>query len=145
MKQYPEFQEQASFFKWCRLACKNIPDLIAYSYIDKDGYKQFELSITSNNNTQKFLTKASAGRHKKIGSGAGIPDIFLHKARKGYHGLYIEFKAPEHKPKTERSKGGLSDHQIKRIECLKHDGYMVSVCYSWIEARDILIDYLGVK
>jgi len=85
---------------------------------------------------------------KLVGTGtrAGVPDMFLPVwkigDRKVYHGCFIEMK---HEKYRNRKNGGLSDEQIEWRDYLLSAGYHWAVCYSWIEARDILISYLEGK
>jgi hypothetical protein len=69
----------------------------------------------------------------------GVPDTMLPVARHGYHGLFIELKVPkaENKPA-----GKLSDEQKSWIDALKHNGYKVATCYGWIEAAEVLTNYM---
>uniref|UniRef100_A0AAU6VZX3 VRR-NUC domain protein n=1 Tax=Pseudomonas phage Pavpe01 TaxID=3138545 RepID=A0AAU6VZX3_9VIRU len=51
-------------------------------------------------------------------------------------GLYIEMK---------KVKGGsLSDDQKERIDALRADGYAAVRCNGWLEARDVVVAYLGL-
>ncbi len=65
-----------------------------------------------------------------------MPDINLPVARGGYHGLYIELKAG--KNKTTRK-------QEEWIAALRQQGYHVSVCYGWEEAKETIENYLDEK
>lgn len=126
---YIESQHQQSLFQWARhpLILKQYPEL--------------EL-LYANRNTQ-VANKGQASRIKAEGSLAGIPDIFLPVSRQIYHGFYIEMKNPNLKPKTERSKGGLSDSQLKIVSKLREQSYKVDVFYDWVDAKNALIDYLS--
>lgn len=73
---------------------------------------------------------------KTPGVKAGVPDINLPVARGGYHGLYIELKAG--KNKTTRK-------QEEWIAALRQQGYHVSVCYGWEEAKETIENYLDEK
>ena len=48
---------------------------------------------------------------------SGVPDTFLAVPRKGFHGLYIEFK----------TKTGLTDNQKEVIKALEAQGYLVAI------------------
>lgn len=75
----------------------------------------------------------------------GVADIFLPVKRGQYSGLYIEMKKPSIKPKREGSKGGLSDDQIKFRNFVLSQGFGHFVAYSWIEATEIIVQYLQWK
>lgn len=121
-----EYNEQKAFIDWCKLATRLYPVL---------GL------IYCNHNTQKLNFK-QAFRWQSVGGKAGIPDLFLPVARDGYYGFYLEFKSPDLKPKTSRSKGGLNDDQLELFPKLKEQGYQVVVCYSWLDAKKELEKYL---
>lgn len=139
---YKESAEQIAFFKWARnpLVLKKYPAL--------------EL-IYCNHNTQS-LTKPQAARWKALGGCKGIPDTFLpypqyfctavwesnFKNIYNYNGLFIEFKNPDLKPKTARSKGGVSKEQVVVFDKLRKAGYQVSVVYSCNEAIKVVEEYL---
>lgn len=92
---------------------------------------------------------AEATKLVATGTRAGVWDIFLPVVayKKGfanpeygiYAGLYLEMKAPAARNKKN---GGLTDDQIKFGEYVERTGYAIKVCYSWIEAKDVIIAYL---
>ena len=71
---------------------------------------------------------------KAQGVKAGVPDLMLPFASRGWHALFIEMKVKPNK---------LSQEQMEWLTALADNGYAVSVCYSWIEARDKIIGYLS--
>lgn len=80
---------------------------------------------------------------KAQGVKAGVPDLMLAYSipdyRRGYgcyHGLFIEMKVKSNEVRVE---------QIEWLNNLSTNGYYCAVCYSWEEARDILIKYLEGK
>lgn len=64
----------------------------------------------------------------------GVPDLFLAVARGAYHGLFIEMKAPT---------GKVSVAQSTMIKLLQEQGYCCYVCYSWLEAKNVIECYLA--
>jgi hypothetical protein len=83
--------------------------------------------------------KITAGKMKAEGVRSGIWDTFLPVPRKGFAGLYIEMK----KPGMQTAKnGGLSDNQVEFGNFAVSQGYKCAVCYTWIEAVNILKEYL---
>jgi len=89
--------------------------------------------------------KIEGGKLKAEGVRAGVADIFLPVPAGQYHGLFIEMKKPEHKPKPGKeaeSKGGLSEDQIRFKNYVKRNGYGFVACYSWQEAVAVVTDYI---
>lgn len=78
-------------------------------------------------------SKAEAARFKAEGVVSGVPDLCLPVARTGWHGLFVEMKAP---------KGVLSDAQKEWGESLLAEGYAVRVCRSSSDAIETIISYL---
>lgn len=77
--------------------------------------------------------KITAGNMKAQGIKAGVPDICLPVPRRTFHGLWIELKVKDNTP---------SEKQIEWHEALRGFGFVVSICYSWEEARQHIIWYL---
>ena len=82
-------------------------------------------------------------RLKAEGVRSGVSDICLPVKRGNCSGLYIEMKKPDLKPKRATSKGGCSDEQIEFGAFVQAQGFGFVVCYTWIEARDVIIAYLN--
>ena len=75
-----------------------------------------------------------AARFKKAGVKAGVPDLFLPVASKGYNGLFIELK---------RTMGAsVSAAQTRWARDLQNQGYAVYICKGWIEASETILRYL---
>lgn len=70
---------------------------------------------------------------KITGMRPGVLDTFLPFADSGHIGLWIEFKTPT---------GSVSKEQKEWIDYLRQAGYQVEVCRSWIQAANVVIDYL---
>lgn len=66
---------------------------------------------------------------KRSGLKAGVPDLCVPVAKKGFHGLYIEMKHGKNKP---------TDKQKAWIELLNKNGYLAEVCYGAKEAMKLL-------
>jgi hypothetical protein len=79
---------------------------------------------------------AEASKLKAMGVKAGVPDIMLAITRANFAGLFIELKKP---------KGIISDQQHDWLEHLTCQRYATRVCFGWIEARDCLLEYLGIE
>lgn len=112
-----ESQEQKALFKWWRVYSRHAPHLVMY-HIPNGGRRD----------------KITGARLKAEGVVAGVPDVFLASPRQGFHGLYIEMK---------RRKGGsLESSQKDIIARLRQAGYRVEVCKGWLEAREVVENYL---
>lgn len=57
------------------------------------------------------------------------------------HGLYIELKRPQSEGKA---KGSASDEQKRWRDYLNSVGYRCEIATGWLEAREIILRYLGV-
>lgn len=81
-----------------------------------------------------------AKKMKAEGVKPGIPDIFLDVARKGFHGLRIELKAPAG---PNAKPGALSAEQLERLTAYGERGYLAVACWGWAAARDTIVNYLS--
>jgi hypothetical protein len=119
-----EHSIQAAFFAWANL--------------NKETYPQLELMHSIPNGGHR--SKSQAGKLKAEGVKAGVPDVFLPCARKGWNGLYIEFK----RPGTEKQKEGkLTKEQAKFAEMVKAENYYHFVAYSYGQAAQMVVNYLS--
>jgi hypothetical protein len=151
-----EHSHQVALFCWANQQCNQwfhgtyaMPD--SGKPARKDLAQQLSLMFAIPNGGLRH--KAEANKLKSEGVKAGVPDIFLPvvgnkptEPDKGiplYHGLFIEMKKPSEKPKHSGA-GGVSSNQSEWHINLRAQGYQVSVCYSWQEARDVVLAYLGV-
>jgi hypothetical protein len=89
----------------------------------------------------------NANSHRMVAEGvrAGVSDIFLPWPNMtvgdhGASGLYIEMKIEK---RRNQKNGGLSQDQIDFIDYATKAGYKCEVCYSWLEARDRILEYLN--
>lgn len=80
-----------------------------------------------------------AGKMVAAGLRSGVWDIFGPMPKDGYCGIYLEMKEEGRRNKKD---GGLSKEQIEFGQYAENAGYFCAVCYTWIEARDTLINYL---
>jgi hypothetical protein len=78
--------------------------------------------------------KVTAAKMKAEGQLAGVPDLFLPAARRGYHGMYIEMKAGYNRP---------TPSQKEMMDALAESGYYCVVCYSHSVALAHILWYLG--
>lgn len=79
----------------------------------------------------------TAKKMKAEGVKAGVLDIFV-PTSVGYfcHGLYIEMKF---------GKNTMTTNQQEFTDFVTGRGYLVKVCYTWIEAAKEIFDYLGLE
>ena len=114
-----EKEEQTALMKWAVLSAGRRPELRLIYHIPNGGSRN----------------AIEARNLKAQGVKAGVPDICLPVARKGYHGLYIELK---------RQQGGrVSEAQDGWIKALNEQGYLAKVCAGFMEAVRLIEDYLG--
>jgi hypothetical protein len=113
-----EHQEQVALFEWAALNEARLPELALLFAIPNGGDRH----------------PAVAAKLKAEGVKAGVPDLFLPVARDGYHGLWIELKAPG---------GTLADHQSDWLTFLSQQGYLTTTCYGWTAAARRIVAYLG--
>lgn len=122
---------QAAVFCWAAMNVGKWPELKWLHAIPNGGQRHI----------------AEATKMVATGLRSGVLDIFLplpiqtHWAKQ-YAGLYIEMKTEK---RRNQKNGGLSDEQIEFIDYAERVGYYYKVCYSWEEARDVLIAYLSYK
>ena len=117
-----EANEQTALFNWAQLSRCKYPELDLLYHIPNGGSRN----------------RLEAANLKRQGVKAGVPDLCLPVARGGFHGLYIEMKAGKNKT---------TDKQNSWLAALKAQGYCTAVCYNWLEAKELLENYLksGVK
>lgn len=70
---------------------------------------------------------------KTEGQRNGVSDLFLSVSRGGFHGLYVEMKAPE---------GYTSPEQRAFLKSVGDQGYLGRVCYSCESAMNEIAGYL---
>ena len=73
---------------------------------------------------------------KEEGVKAGVPDLFLPVARRGWHGLFIEMKKP---------KGRVSIPQMAMMALLKKQDFLCYTIRSLNDFCDVLTWYLGYE
>lgn len=107
----PESDIQKAFFKWLHLWNKAI------------AFLTFHIP---NGGSRHIL---EARNLKSLGVTPGVPDVFCAVPSYKYHGLFIEFKS---------KKGVISKNQEDMMDALSSQGYKVSICRDWIEAKEIM-------
>jgi len=112
-----EHAEQVALMKWAAMQSRRIPALEMLFAIPNGGRRD----------------AVTGARLKAEGVKAGVPDLFLPCPAGKWHGLFIELKAPGGRPSAE---------QRRMIERLRKAGYKAEVCYGWMEAAEVLTEYL---
>lgn len=121
--------------KQARMNREEIEQIHLFNWVRYHENKYKELKLLFHIPNGGLRSKTEAKRFKAGGVKAGVPDLFLPVADKGYFGLFIEMKA---------EKGKISESQKKWIEELKKENYKAVVCYSWVEAVKELCNYLTI-
>ncbi|MBD5128452.1 MAG: VRR-NUC domain-containing protein [Ruminococcaceae bacterium] len=115
-----EDTEQIHLFDWAAMQSGKYPELMSLFHIPNGGKRDAR----------------EAARFKRMGVKPGVPDLFLPVPRGGFHGLFIELKAPKGKP---------TDNQAKWLSVLEARGYAACICFGFDEARRDIINYLEGK
>lgn len=117
VKRMSEALEQEALIQWANFA--------------RQEFKELEMLFHIPNGAKREIRVGAA--LKRQGVKAGVPDLFLPVARGIYHGLFIEMKVGKNKQTAE---------QYIWETNLVRENYKVVVCYSWIEAKEVIIKYL---
>ncbi|SMF96058.1 VRR-NUC domain-containing protein [Methylomagnum ishizawai] len=121
-----EHREQAALFEWAELNKARHPDLRLLLAIPNGGDRH----------------PAVAARLRAEGVRPGVPDLCLPVPRGGFHGLWIELKAPQ---EAGSRPGALEPGQLDWLDALNAHGYKAVARWGWEAARQTLIDYLEGK
>lgn len=105
------------------------------------------LIVASANGGQRKQVKGKNGKMwspeaanlKREGVLSGFPDLQICCAKRNYHGLFIEMKAPGG---TDHVKGRVSMVQKVILNQLNCAGYYALVCWGYEEARKVIDWYL---
>ena len=115
-----EHSEQVALFGWAKA--------------NEPRHLQLGLMFAIPNGGKRHIVTGK--KLKAEGVKSGVPDIFLGVPKNGKHGLFIELKVGKNKP---------SKNQLWWIHSLRAEGYAVEVCWGFEEARDAIINYLGIE
>lgn len=74
---------------------------------------------------------------KLMGVRKGFPDLALHKAVGGYHGMFIELKRD--------AKSKVTPEQYEWIDSLTEAGYCAYICRGLETAQDCIESYLALQ
>jgi hypothetical protein len=122
-----EHDEQSLLFEWAKLQEGIYPQLLLLFAIPNGGKLPY---------TRRGKHVFSPERLKLVKEGLkqGVPDLFLAFPSKFFFGLFIEMKFGKNKPTTE---------QVWWLQELALQGYATAIAYSFEEARDVIVNYLG--
>lgn len=112
-----ESGHQEAIFAWCDYNKNRYPDLKLLYHVPNGGKRD----------------AATARALKRQGVKAGVPDLVLPVPQCGFHGLYIELKAPG---------GKLEQSQIDYLQAVEQRGYLALVCVGWQAAVQALSEYM---
>lgn len=115
-----EDSQQAALFCWIALNQNKYPLLMRCFHIPNGGFRNIR----------------EAAKLKSMGVRKGVLDLMLPVPIGNWHGLFIEMKNKKGKP---------SEEQKDWIDFLRSQGYGAIICFGWLEARKVLIDYLEWK
>jgi hypothetical protein len=115
-----EHAEQVALMRWAALHVRRYPGLELLFAIPNGGRRD----------------AVTGARLKAEGVKAGVPDLLLPWPAGGWHGLFIELKAPG---------GRVTVAQKRWIEWLRAAGYRAEVCYGWEEAAKVMMEYLEAQ
>jgi len=128
-----EDTEQESLINWARVES-----------IAGTGYRILDYLLAIPNGGKRNVREAA--RLKRQGVKAGVSDLFFAYPVGNYHGLWIEMKKRRDQFKRPSDiKRAASDSQIEWIVQMRDQGYAAEVCFGWIEAMELIVEYLQGK
>jgi len=151
-----EHTHQIALFMWANMAClfgltaANVPEsytvkgeAIKQLHYNNDGIPQLKWLHAIHN--QGHGDKVRGAQAKAEGVKAGVFDLFLPVPVRAQRadpysiiwkcGLYLELKVGSNKP---------SDKQNEFSVDMQAAGYATAVAWGWLEARDKILQYLGL-
>ena len=117
-----EHDQQAALFEWAERKINQ-------------GWKALKLMYAIPNGGERNVIVAT--RLKAEGVKPGVPDVCLAIPKAPYHSLYIEMKDKDTKGSKVKP-----NQEIWALE-LRLAGHRVEVAWDWIEAAQIICNYLG--
>jgi VRR-NUC domain len=115
-----ERQHQIALIKWVRAV--------------KDAYPVLKLLYAVPNGGARKIKVAQ--KLKAEGVMAGVADLCLPAARRGYHGLYLEMKSEE---------GVTTKEQKAFLRGVFEEGYCAVIAHGFDEARSVLAWYIEIN
>lgn len=118
-----EHSQQAALFAQAALSVGKYP-MLRWMFAVPNGGDRGNDAATRN---------IRGGIMKAEGVKPGVYDIFLPYAAHGCHGLFIEMK---------KQNGVISHLQKQFGQAMTENGYAQIVCYSWVQAWQVIEQYL---
>lgn len=129
-----EDAHQTALFQWARLY-----PLKSHQAVPNSHLSDYLIAIP--NGGKRNVREAA--RLKRMGVHPGVSDIFLPFPNGVHHGLWIELKKPCSAFKTVRAaQTSVTPKQAEWQSRMDRAGYLARVCYGWMEARDLIVEYL---
>lgn len=113
-----EHDEQVALISWVRLHEGRYPDLKLLYAIPNGGARNLIVAM----------------KLKREGVKSGVLDLHLPVPVGEFHGLWVEMKY---------GKGKLTEAQQDFKEEMDRRGFATAVCWNWIDAAQVIADYLG--
>jgi hypothetical protein len=123
-----EHSQQVALFAAVAQYALEVPELALYHAVPNGGSR----------GSDKRSAMIQGATMKAEGAKAGVSDTFLPVARRGYHGFYLEMKAPG-------KLKGESKEQKEWGAAVTAQGYLYAVFDSWHGALKALMWYLGFE
>lgn len=112
-----------------KLGAEQIEQIKVMDWVRHNNLQEIILHIAN----ERSCTPQHGAILKRMGVMKGVSDLFITRARRGYHGAWIELKA---------SKGKLSPEQSKFLENMNREGYFAVCRFGADEAIKTIEDYL---
>lgn len=128
-----EYAEQKALFDWVALAQSHASILKRIYAIPNGGLRPY--TIRENKHGKKYRYSKESVKLKRTGTKPGVWDIHIPVPIYPFAGAYIEMKWGNGKLTSQQI-----DFRIELGEC-----YKWYICYSWIEAKDCICQYLDIK
>lgn len=117
-----------------------ITNLVNSGQLPKEAKLAYAIPNGGARGETERTNKIRGAKLKATGVKAGVPDVHLPVARRGYFGLYIEMK----RPKSERGAAGrVSEEQEDWHVALREQGYCVLTCIGYEPALNVFRNYLA--
>jgi len=122
-----EHNEQVALFKMAASLETQYPELSLLFAVPNGGKR-----ISHKDKNGRYYSPAGQWLVAE-GLRKGVPDVWLPIMRNGHPGVVIEMKS---------EKGRLRPEQIEWLHKLREQGWITEVCRSWVDAINILMEYL---